>query len=140
MPTQYTCAFCGQSFIPLPFDVRRGMGRFCSRSCSNRARATHNVAGRFWSKVERGPQCWIWQAACSPSGYGKFWVSGHEVRAHRFVWELMHGPIPEGLMVCHHCDTPPCVRPDHLFLGTGSDNMRDMARKRRHPWLVRQQR
>ena len=60
-------------------------------------------------------------------------VAGVFVMAHRIAWELTNGPIPVGLMVLHRCDRPPCIRPDHLFLGTHADNMRDMIAKGRAP-------
>lgn len=66
-----------------------------------------------------------------PDGYGIIRVAGRNVRVHRMAYELAHGPIPDGLLVCHHCDTPPCVRPDHLFVGTVIDNIRDMDEKGR---------
>ena len=90
---------------------------------------------RFREKVQHGPSCWLWLAGTTGSlGYGSFWVpaSGRMVAAHRVSWELTEGPIPEAYLVLHHCDTPPCVRPSHLFLGTQLDNMRDMVAKRRN--------
>lgn len=66
-----------------------------------------------------------------PAGYGNFSVAGVSISAHRFSWELHHGPIPAGMFVCHRCDNPPCVRPDHMFLGTNADNNRDMRDKGR---------
>lgn len=87
---------------------------------------------RFWSKVHRQPNgCWEWTASRLPRGYGRFSLGGKQVGAHRVSWELHHGAIPSGLAVLHRCDNPPCVRPDHLFLGTLVDNIRDMIRKGR---------
>jgi hypothetical protein len=91
-------------------------------------------ADRFWSKVERGPGCWIWVGTCDRRGYGAFYFyerPRRQVAAHRFVWELHHGPIPAGMQVCHACDTPPCCNPDHLWLGTAKDNSDDKIRKGR---------
>lgn len=89
---------------------------------------------RFWSKVDRGGDCWLWTAARSPLGYGKISVgrSGEGVElAHRVSWEIHFGPVPDGMCVLHRCDNPPCVRPDHLFLGDRADNAADSAAKGR---------
>lgn len=85
---------------------------------------------RFWSKVRKGPDCWEWQAARTTWNYGAFWYKGRDVGAHRVAWELAHGD-PGEFQVLHTCDNPPCVRPDHLFLGTQAANMRDMQAKGR---------
>ena len=74
-----------------------------------------------------GDDCWLWEGCIDRRGYGRI---GRE-RAHRRMWQSCHGPIPAGMFVCHTCDNPPCVRPDHLFLGTHTDNMRDMVSKGR---------
>lgn len=96
------------------------------------------IAERFWPKVDRsnGPnKCWLWTGALHSSGYGLIHRGGRgngNIRTHRLAWELTNGPIPPGLHVCHRCDNPQCVNPAHLFLGTRSDNMRDMFTKGRN--------
>lgn len=86
---------------------------------------------RFWSKVQKTDGCWLWMGGRYPTSYGKVRVSNRTTYAHRVAWALSNGEIPAGLHVCHHCDNPPCVRPDHLFVGTCKDNMQDRARKGR---------
>lgn len=85
---------------------------------------------RFWSKVDKSGSCWLWKASCYPTGYGAF-GSEKVQRAHRVAWELTFGKIPDGLYVLHHCDNPPCVNPNHLWLGTQADNLADMVKKGR---------
>lgn len=86
---------------------------------------------RFWAKVDRlGPDdCWEWTGHRDPKGYGKFMVtkSSGTTTAHRYSYEMAHGPIPDGLMVRHSCDNPPCVNPAHLAVGTAQNNADDIA-------------
>lgn len=87
---------------------------------------------RFWEKVEKGPACWEWRGGLSGKGYGAFLGANRKQGyAHRASWELAFGEIPAGLCVCHHCDNPKCVRPDHLFLGDSAANHADMVAKGR---------
>ena len=95
------------------------------------------LAERFWAYVHRGEPdaCWLWSSTTSGNGYGQIRIADGGPRryllAHRVSWEMHHGPIPDGLLVCHHCDVRACCNPAHLFLGTQSDNIRDMVAKGR---------
>lgn len=89
------------------------------------------IEERFWPKVRKTEGCWLWTASLDGSGYGRIQRIGAVTGAHRVSWELHYGPIPSGMSVLHKCDVRNCVRPDHLFLGTNADNMRDMREKGR---------
>lgn len=94
---------------------------------------------RFFKYIQETGGCWNWMSGRIPTGYGYLTLRGKNVYAHRLSWTIFFGPIPEGLCVLHRCDNPSCVRPDHLFLGTLSDNSIDMWRKGRHPIPVGRQ-
>lgn len=82
------------------------------------------VEERFWEKVDKSAECWLWVSAMGPDGYGRFWLGGHTLRAHRVAYEITVGsPIPEGLVLDHLCRNPSCVRPDHLEPVTQRDNI-----------------
>lgn len=133
----------------LPSQVKDGRVPYCSKRHRalaqvelnrERARLCHertprmSLEDRFWSKVQCGDGCWLWTKSVGRKGYGEFSSGGKHGGsrlAHRVAWELTFGPIPDGLWVLHRCDNPPCVRPDHLFLGDVLANNRDMWSKGR---------
>lgn len=109
-------------------------------------RRTRPLAERFWEKVnkdgptarpELGP-CWVWTSTQDGHGYGAFYRGTGPRGAHRVSWELYHGEPAGALCVLHKCDTPLCVRPEHLFLGTRTDNMADKVAKGRQSRLKMQ--
>lgn len=87
---------------------------------------------RFWKLVDKSGECWLWTGSKDEGGYGiSIGKNPPERRAHRMAWYLTYGTIEDGLCICHHCDNPPCCRPDHLFKGTHGDNQRDAWAKGR---------
>ena len=133
MPSPYTtkvCAHCGA-----PFQTRNAKTRHCSKRCGGITREG-TPRERLFTKIVQSPNpdaCWAWTGRVlpGPRGYGSLKVDGRETLAHRLMWELTNGPIPDGLCVCHRCDNPPCCNPDHLFLGTKKDNTLDALEKGR---------
>lgn len=101
---------------------------------------TPKLVKRFFKKVNKdgpiipyvGTPCWIWIAGKNDKGYGGFSIQRRNRIAPRVSWIIHNGPIPEGMLICHKCDNPPCVNPDHLFIGTRVDNSRDMVQKGRY--------
>jgi hypothetical protein len=141
------CVICHRVFDARISDVKRGRGTCCSNACKYKQRAERQrrpIEKRFWERVDKnGPSpthvpsignCWLWTGAKRPApfdygiiGKGRGWRA-----THRISWEIHNGAIPVGMCVLHRCDTPACVRPDHLFLGTDADNAADRKIKGRN--------
>ena len=134
------CKHCGTEFCPLNNSYNARKRRlYCSREChwAESLTASKGVQWNpehFWSSVEKSTGCWLWMGCREKKGYGRIMLDGRPERAYRQAWRLAHGEIPNGLWVLHKCDNPPCVRPDHLYLGTSSDNQRDRAARQPGSW------
>lgn len=103
-------------------------------SKKSRKRKRQPLEQRFWKYVNKTDTCWLWTGATRNFGYGAINAGGKYGKAesaHRVSWLIHFGEIPADLCVCHHCDNPLCVNPNHLFLGTRTDNNHDMQRKGR---------
>lgn len=133
------CITCGRTFIP----AGNSKGIFCNFRCRRfvpYVRKRTYLTDRFWSKVYKTPNCWFWLGTTvnpKQNGYGVLTIEkdGKKckvVAAHRYSWILHNGPIPDDKVVMHVCDMPQCVNPDHLKLGTRSQNTRDSFAKGRN--------
>ncbi len=129
------CDYCNIAIYVWPSQIKRGT-KYCSLSCAGRKNFKDNVLTpqeiffRNISKTEHENGCWIY-SVIDCYGYGRLKINGKVVRAHRYSYELHNGEIPDNMMICHSCDTPSCVRPSHLFIGTAKDNIQDMINKGR---------
>lgn len=92
---------------------------------------TTEAVARFWSKVDKSGECWLWTGYARNGQHGSLWLHGKNVYVHRLSYVIHFGDIPPGMVVCHRCDVPRCVRPKHLFLGSQEDNIADMHKKSR---------
>jgi hypothetical protein len=130
------CAHCERPFIAAYNQLKIGRARYCGLYCAHegRRKPLRPLWDRFIEKVQKTDTCWIWTGASQDNRYGYLHVRNSKnpnALAHRVSWELHFGPVPDGMNVCHRCDNTRCVQPDHLFLGTQSENITDMHRKGR---------
>lgn len=133
--TSKVCPHCGSSF----HKPRHPEVIYCSRKCSNtvawQGKPRTRLEDRFWQSVDKSGDCWIWTGSRHSCGYGQIATKAQKpITTHRLSYIIHNGPIPSGMVIRHTCDNPPCVRPDHLVLGTHADNVADKVAKKRHRW------
>jgi len=141
------CPQCGNTFIPRLSQLKNGGDPCCSHKCASSRNyyekgirppgRKKTARQRFENKYEIVSEsgCWVWIAGINDKGYGRFKLDGKLFLAHRAAYTIYVGEIPQGINVCHKCDVPECVNPDHLFLGTQKDNIQDSKSKGRHRQL-----
>lgn len=134
---QKQCLRCGAIFRlrdkPMTSLRRFVTMKYCSRSCTNESQVSHRDDRAYIAASTTITQngCWEWIFNKNHKGYGQLTKHGKRIKAHRLSYEAFHGPIPDGLMVLHSCDNPPCCNPAHLRVGTAKDNMADAVKRGR---------
>lgn len=138
MKKEGTPSFCvecgGQYYVP---PSHRENSKYCSRECFSKVDKSwlrKDLESRFWEKVEKTESCWLWTGALlkAAGGYGSIRVDGKALRAHRVAYELVVGPIPDGMLLRHSCDNPRCINPAHLTPGNARENTQDALDRNRH--------
>lgn len=129
---------CGKEIVSLTYTLKRGNTKSCGclvfqpRGFEYGKEYDKRVKTKIRTYSLDTGSCWEWQKSKNPCGYGQLKYRGILERAHRISWIVFKGSIPEGMSVLHTCDNPGCVNPNHLWLGTQGDNMKDMHNKGRH--------
>jgi hypothetical protein len=126
------CGCGGKTQLAVKNDASRGQlkgqPKHFIRGHAIRGAAYKNI----YKKIDKSTGCWAWQGNKIPGDYGVLKIDGKRILAHRLSWQLQNGLIPPGMFVCHKCDNPSCINPDHLFIGTQKDNMEDCKSKGRN--------
>ncbi len=129
------CEICEKEFKVYDSEKLRNDKRFCSKKCYNFRVDIPNLLDNFFNNIstKKHPlNCWEWKGKKDRDEYGILW-SKENLKAHRFSWEFHNQKmIPANMLVCHKCDNPSCVNPDHLYVGTFQDNTLDKIDKTRH--------
>ena len=125
-----SCEKCGGPFKAWECKIRIGSGKYCSHKCSTDASKVP-VEERLWSMVHKTDKCWLWTGSKDKHGYGRISYNRKPILVHRLVLILDGANIVPSDFVCHKCDNPSCVNPDHLFIGSAKDNSQDMKKKGR---------
>lgn len=124
------CELCEGEFF------RHRTARFCSYKCRGDAREPRRpIDDRFFEKVDKSGNCWLWTGTINAGGYGLIWNRRAD-KAHRVSYVIHKGAIPDGKMVLHACDVRNCVNPEHLYVGDAKQNARDMEERHRHPHIA----
>lgn len=131
--TMSVCAVCGEQYYAPP--SHRTHRKTCSKTCYSQLAKTwlqKDLRERFFAKVQKTDDCWLWTGALLKTGYGSINIEGQSKRAHRVAYELEVGAIPTGALLRHSCDNPRCVNPAHLTPGSKSENSIDAVQRGQH--------